>query len=111
TATYDHRLRKTGHPVRSAIHKSQIGRLVVGWVTTSEYLLLYVLFFLDKFCIILANFVGWRRKKLSDFGKGLAPPSTNDYVFESSMLVGSCGNILVTMGKEKHVAAICPNNL
>jgi hypothetical protein len=31
-----------GHPVRSAIHKPQIGRLVVGWVTTSEYLLLYV---------------------------------------------------------------------
>ena len=40
--TYDHRLRRTGHPVRSAIHKPQIGRLVVGWVTTSEYLLLYV---------------------------------------------------------------------
>ena len=43
--TYDHRLRrKTGHPVRSAIHKPQIGRLVVGCVTTSEYLLLYVFF-------------------------------------------------------------------
>jgi hypothetical protein len=41
--TYDHRLRRIGHPVRSAIHKPQIGRLVVGWVTTSEYLLLYVL--------------------------------------------------------------------
>jgi len=43
--TYDHRLRRIGHPVRSAIHKPQIGRLVVGWVTTSEYLLLYVFFF------------------------------------------------------------------
>ena len=42
--TYDHRLRRNGHPVRSAIHKPQIGRLVVGWVTTSEYLLLYVFF-------------------------------------------------------------------
>jgi hypothetical protein len=40
--TYDHRLRSIGLPVRSAIHKPQIGRLVVGWVTTSEYLLLYV---------------------------------------------------------------------
>jgi hypothetical protein len=50
TLTYDHRLRNTGHPVRSAIHKPQIGRLVVGWVTTSEYLLLYVFFFsLDFF--------------------------------------------------------------
>ena len=41
-STYDHRLRRTGHPVRSAIHKPQIGRSVVGWVTTSESLLLYV---------------------------------------------------------------------
>ncbi|KAH9207277.1 hypothetical protein DL95DRAFT_313987, partial [Leptodontidium sp. 2 PMI_412] len=40
--TYDHRLKRIGHPVRSAIRKLQIGRLVVGWVTTSEYLLLYV---------------------------------------------------------------------
>jgi hypothetical protein len=44
--TYDHRLRRIGHPVRSAIHKPQIGRLVVGWVTTSEYLLLYVFRFI-----------------------------------------------------------------
>ena len=43
--TYDHRLRRIGHPVRSAIHKPQIGRLVVGWVTTSESLLLYVFLF------------------------------------------------------------------
>jgi 4-hydroxybenzoate polyprenyltransferase len=42
--TYDHRFKRTGHPVRSAIHKLEIGRLVVGWVTTSEYLLLYVFF-------------------------------------------------------------------
>ncbi|KZF22868.1 hypothetical protein L228DRAFT_138196 [Xylona heveae TC161] len=41
-STYDHRLRKTGHPVRSAIHKPQIGGLVVGSVTTSESPLLYV---------------------------------------------------------------------
>jgi hypothetical protein len=48
SVTYDHRLRNTGHPVRSALHKSQIGRLVVGWVTTSEYLLLYVFCFCFK---------------------------------------------------------------
>ena len=47
TITYDHRLWNTGHPVRSAIHKPQIGRLVVGWVTTSEYLLLYVFLFVN----------------------------------------------------------------
>jgi hypothetical protein len=44
--TYDHRLKKTGHPVRSAIHKLEIGGLVVGSVTTSEYPLLYVFDFL-----------------------------------------------------------------
>ncbi|KAH9205944.1 hypothetical protein DL95DRAFT_316565, partial [Leptodontidium sp. 2 PMI_412] len=42
------RFKTNGHPVRSAIHKQEIGRLVVGWVTTSEYLLLYVFFF-DSF--------------------------------------------------------------
>ncbi|KAJ9490013.1 hypothetical protein VN97_g3245 [Penicillium thymicola] len=40
--TYDHRLKRTRHPVRSAIHNLEIGGLVVGWVTTSEYPLLYV---------------------------------------------------------------------
>ncbi|KAG9551423.1 hypothetical protein KCU71_g11684, partial [Aureobasidium melanogenum] len=34
---------KTGHPVRSAIHKQLNGRLVLRWVTTWESLLLYVL--------------------------------------------------------------------
>ena len=52
--TYDHRLRRIGHPVRSAIHKPEIGRSVVGWVTTSEYLLLYV------FCSLFAeNSIVW----------------------------------------------------
>ena len=45
TTTYDHRLMRTGHPVRSAILKHQIGRLVVEWVTISEFLLLYVFLF------------------------------------------------------------------
>ncbi|KAG9736065.1 hypothetical protein KCU73_g10347, partial [Aureobasidium melanogenum] len=36
---------KTGHPVRSAIHKQLNGRLVLRWVTTWESLLLYVLNF------------------------------------------------------------------
>ena len=42
SVTYDHRLKRKGHPVRSAKLKLQIGGLVVGWVTTSEYPLLYV---------------------------------------------------------------------
>ncbi|PWY76012.1 hypothetical protein BO94DRAFT_605194, partial [Aspergillus sclerotioniger CBS 115572] len=42
SSTYDHRVWRTGLPVRSAVLKPHAGRLVVGWVTTSESLLLYV---------------------------------------------------------------------
>ncbi|KAG9845176.1 hypothetical protein KCU77_g8942, partial [Aureobasidium melanogenum] len=41
TSTYGHSQLKTGHPVRSAIHKQLNGRLVLRWVTTWESLLLY----------------------------------------------------------------------
>ncbi|KAH0172358.1 hypothetical protein KCU67_g1763, partial [Aureobasidium melanogenum] len=41
TNTYGHSQLKTGHPVRSAIHKQLNGRLVLRWVTTWESLLLY----------------------------------------------------------------------
>jgi hypothetical protein len=41
-STYDHRVWKTGFPVRSAVLKPHAGELVVGWVTTSESSLLYV---------------------------------------------------------------------
>ena len=44
SSTYGHSQLKTGHPVRSAIHKQLNGRLVLRWVTTWESLLLYVLF-------------------------------------------------------------------
>ncbi|KAG9522578.1 hypothetical protein KCV07_g3018, partial [Aureobasidium melanogenum] len=40
TNTYGHSQLKTGHPVRSAIHKQLNGRLVLRWVTTWESLLL-----------------------------------------------------------------------
>ena len=46
--TYGHRLKNNRHPVRSAKDKLQIDQLVVGWVTTSEYWLLYIQFL---FCI------------------------------------------------------------
>ena len=46
SSTYDHRKVKTGHPVRSGVLKHFTGCVVVGWVTTSEFQLLYVLFFL-----------------------------------------------------------------
>jgi len=41
--TYDHRQRRNVGPVRSRIHKPLIGGLVLRWVTTGEYPLLYVL--------------------------------------------------------------------
>ncbi len=60
----DHRTWKTGLPVRSAVLKPCAGRLVVGWVTTSEYPLLIVLFFLppcaiEFFCFKYQRCVGW----------------------------------------------------
>ncbi|KAH0385702.1 hypothetical protein KCU92_g3293, partial [Aureobasidium melanogenum] len=45
---------KTGHPVRSAIHKQLNGRLVLWWVTTGESLLLYVLFVLLLLVLLAA---------------------------------------------------------
>jgi hypothetical protein len=45
--TYDHRLQWGNmHPVRSATHKPQIGKVVLEWVTIREGLLLYVFSFL-----------------------------------------------------------------
>ena len=49
--TYDHRTLKTRLPVRSALFKQRTGGLVVRWVTTSEYPLLYV------FCLCFARLV------------------------------------------------------
>ena len=40
--TYDHRYWKARDPVRSPIDKPVTAKLVVGWVTTSESLVLYV---------------------------------------------------------------------
>jgi hypothetical protein len=42
TSTYDHRTLKIELPVRSAVLKQCTGGLVVRWVTTGEYPLLYV---------------------------------------------------------------------
>ena len=44
----DQRTWTAGLPVRSVVLKPCAGRLVVGWVTTSEYLLLIVLEFLQS---------------------------------------------------------------
>ncbi|PLB53281.1 hypothetical protein P170DRAFT_352310, partial [Aspergillus steynii IBT 23096] len=43
------RVWRTGLPVRSAVLKPHAGRLVVGWVTTSESRLLYVFLFYQCF--------------------------------------------------------------
>jgi hypothetical protein len=50
----DHRTWNTGLPVRSAVLKPCAGRLVVGWVTTSEYLLLIVFAF-SPIPVVLPN--------------------------------------------------------
>ena len=47
--TYNHRILKTRLPVRSAIYKQDTGKSVLRWVTTGEYLLLYVFIFFSYF--------------------------------------------------------------
>ncbi|RPB28118.1 hypothetical protein L211DRAFT_891961, partial [Terfezia boudieri ATCC MYA-4762] len=44
-----HRLKKTRHPVRSAISKLQIARSVLWWVTTWESLVLQIFLF---YCLL-----------------------------------------------------------
>ena len=46
---YDQRLWKARDPVCSPIDKPETARLVVGWVTTSESLVLYMYFFFFLF--------------------------------------------------------------
>ena len=50
---YDQRLWKARDPVRSPIDKPETARLVVGWGTTSEFLVLYVYFLLIFFFKLL----------------------------------------------------------
>ena len=45
---YDHTLWKTRDPVRSPTDKPERAKLVVGSVTTSESLVLYILLFLSR---------------------------------------------------------------
>jgi hypothetical protein len=52
--TYDHRTLRTELPVRSAELKQCTGGLVVRWVTTGEYPLLYVF---DVFVLLLGGLV------------------------------------------------------
>ncbi|KAJ9161214.1 hypothetical protein NKR19_g2479 [Coniochaeta hoffmannii] len=49
SVTYGHRRLKTRDPVRSPIDKQAIARLVLGWVTTGESLVLYVFSSLPNF--------------------------------------------------------------
>ncbi|KAI0401325.1 hypothetical protein F4802DRAFT_580895, partial [Xylaria palmicola] len=53
--TYDHSLQRIRHPVRSALDKLESARLVVGSVTTSESLVLYVFSFFSFFGGVLSS--------------------------------------------------------
>ena len=62
SSTYDHRTLKTRLPVRSALFKQRTGGLVVRWVTTSEYPLLYVFdLFFRGFCYLFLLSSPWLR--------------------------------------------------
>ena len=53
----DHRLKNTRHPVRSAISKLQIARLVLRWVTTWESLVSQVKSFLSCSHDVFAKYI------------------------------------------------------
>jgi hypothetical protein len=63
-STYDHRTLKIELPVRSAVLKQCTGGLVVRWVTTSEYPLLYVFAFLLR--VYVGRFLTDRRGEVEE---------------------------------------------
>ena len=72
--TYDHRILNPALPVRSAVLKQDTGGLVVRWVTTGEYPLLYVFAFFDAFSytnLVVESFVLYLKTKLGR-GRGAA---------------------------------------
>jgi hypothetical protein len=76
TNTYDHRTLKTRLPVRSALFKQRTGGLVVRWVTTSEYPLLYVFFLYEtprSIGFIFENLCYPSRKSVVDRYRRLIP--------------------------------------
>ncbi|KAF8863115.1 hypothetical protein BDZ45DRAFT_645396 [Acephala macrosclerotiorum] len=74
-----------GHPIRSVIHKPQIGESVVGWVTTSESSLLYVFF------IFYIFFCGeWRLdNKALKVGETLVVPGSYEGLIKLESTLGS----------------------
>ena len=70
TSTYDHTHLRTRDPVRSPIDKKVRARLVVGWVTTSESLVLYVFLFLS----LLLLSAGYIPLRISLSSKGVRFP-------------------------------------
>ncbi|KAJ5973926.1 hypothetical protein N7481_011136 [Penicillium waksmanii] len=73
SSTYDHRVWRTGLPVRSAVLKPHAGRLVVWWVTTCESLLLYVFVFTRLFVsLFYFYFYRVRRRYMVKASSGFA---------------------------------------
>ncbi|KAF2628426.1 hypothetical protein BU25DRAFT_467015 [Macroventuria anomochaeta] len=98
---YDHRTLKTRLPVRSALFKQCTGGLVVRWVTTSEYPLLYVFAFLQFQLLLNRSF----RIPLPN------PPLPSDFTATCRTLmpnldVSSCQK--VHSGRHRHRAQLEP---
>jgi Rieske Fe-S protein len=68
TSTYDHRRLRTELPVRSAELKQSTGGLVVRWVTTGEYPLLYVF---CSFCLHTGSIMNSKREGCIESKLGL----------------------------------------
>ena len=74
SVTYDHRILKPALPVRSAVLKQDTGALVLGWVTTGEYALLYV--FVKKTVFFWSRQRGFSAPKLPRFRPMAWQPTT-----------------------------------
>lgn len=101
TDTYDHRSVRTGHPVRSAIHKQLNGRLVLRWVTTWESLLLYVLLMDVSFLFSRLGIFVFVILCLS-LNQGLSiskPRRTQDHHSRLSLLLGSLEETMTSVSR------------
>jgi hypothetical protein len=85
--TYGHSQLKTGHPVRSAIHKQLNGRLVLRWVTTWESLLLYVLWVCNLHRFSWLKFV--RDGVIHEEGHGVNERTSRLFFVDHSLCTGT----------------------
>ncbi|KAJ5395272.1 uncharacterized protein N7487_009575 [Penicillium crustosum] len=103
SATYDHRVWKTGLPVRSAVLKPHAGELVVGWVTTSESSLLGSVVLQPCGLLLLSSHVPGAATCDSCKTQTLVPRKPRKFPSKSCVHYGiiASGNVVVKDGTER----------